>query len=245
MLVAGVPGPRGPQGISPGSPLFNIVYTIPVDPPVDDAQRTVFYFNAAPPNVATVARAYTWNDVSWDGGPNFAGPGGVKAYSGTSDPNTTPPSGANIGDLYFRTAGPIYTMYQMSTISTGGIIWGPINTFGLSTNNIAHTSGPGPVTVDVAYFSTLITADKAINLGGLNPDDTNYTDQGVWTVQVFNDDASSITFELGLGVWEQNPDITIPSTITAGGSLFLTFVRNMVSGKYVIVAAFESIIATS
>lgn len=242
---SGPPGTAGAPG-TPGPAMEgSIVYTVPLSPPVSDELGTVFYFNATPPNVATVARVYTWDGAAWVAGPNYAGPGGVQAFSGAPDPNLTPPSSSNIGDLYFRTAGPIYTMYQRTTVSVWSIIWGPINTFGTTTNNIDHTSGPGPVTIDTAYFSTLVTADKDINLGGLDHDDTNYTEQGQWTVQVLNVDAGAIDIEFAIGRWEQDPAITIPDTIAAGGSFFITFVRNMDTGMYVILHAFTSSVATS
>lgn len=247
VVICGIPGLRGPAGDGGLTPELSVVYEIPTDPPASEAQAFVWYFNAEPPNVATVARAYAYDyDLSsWQGGPNFAGPGGVQAFSGTADPNVTPPSTSNIGDLYFRTAGPVYSMYQRVTSSTWSIIWGPINTFGAATNEIDHTSGPGPVTIDTGYFSTLIRANKGIVLGGLQHDDTNYDGQGEWTVQVLNEDASTIDIEYAIGEWEQDPALTIPGTIDPGASLFLKFVRNMDSGLYVFTSAFQAVTASS
>lgn len=240
VMPSGVPGPIGPSGTIGTSPSLPIVYTVPVDPPVSDAVAAVFYFNAAPPNVATTARLYSYNeDDGWVGGPNFAGPGGVQAFSGSADPNTTPPSGSNIGDLYFRSAGSTYTMYQRVSVSTWSVIWGPIPDLGSQTLEIDHTSGPGTETLDTAYFSYLITANKDL---GLDHDDTNYTGQGSWVVQVNNTDASDIELTFASGRWEQDPALTIstPYMVPNGGNTIIEFRRNMVTGLYIVTNIFDS-----
>ncbi len=242
---SGPPGYAGENGTPGPAMQGSIVYVVPVSAPVSDELATVFYFNAAPPNVATVARVYTWDGAAWIAGPNYAGPGGVQVFSGSADPNVTPPGTANIGDLYFRESGSALTIYQKATVSTWNIIAGPYALSGTGTNNIDHTSAPGPVTIDTAYFSTFITANKDINLGGLDHDDTNYAGQGNWTVQVLNTDGSAIDIEFAIGRWEQDPALTIPDTIAAGGSFFITFVRNMDTGMYVILHAFTSSVAGS
>jgi len=240
VMPSGVPGPVGPDGSAGLAALVPVTYAIPVDPPISDAYKTVFYFNAPPPTVATVAQVYVYDDIDgWVGGPNFAGVGGVQAFSGTADPNLTPPSGSNIGDLYFRTAGASYTMYQRANVSTWNIIWGPIPALGAQTLDIDHTAAPGTEDLDTAYFSYLITAAKNLEL---DHDDTNYTGQGSWIVQINNTDSSDIDLTFASGRWEQDPalTITVPYPVPNGGNTFIEFRRNMVSGMYVVTNIFDS-----
>jgi len=215
--ASGPPGPEGPAGDTGLTPEVAIVYTIPVAPPVSDAENLVLYFNAAPPSIPSIGRFYSWNGASWDGGPNFVATGGTTTYTGAADPNVTPPSGAKVLDLYiqFQASNAIY--YQLTSPSTWSVV-GTVALMGMATLYDTHTVA-GDYTVDMANFSIFLTADK--NITNLVYDQSNYTGAGIWTIQIYNADGGAIS--IGYGSALQDPAITPVVSIPSGDILFVRF----------------------
>lgn len=203
---SGPPGTIGETGASGLTPQVSIVYTVPVSAPVDAAHNLVLYFNAAPPSIPTIGRFYEWNGSSWDGGPNFVAAGGTITYSGNSNPNTSPPSGAKLLDLYIQFTGTDAVYWQLTSPSTWTTI-GTVSLMGATTVEETHTVA-GTLTLPAENFSYLVDANKDIDL---DFDDTNYAGQGTWTVVIYNSDASSIDFTAGTLSTSGIP--TLPLTI--------------------------------
>ncbi len=226
----GDPGPEGPVGLSPD---MRVVYTVPSTAPVSDDLRFVFFANAAPPTPATSFVPYAWNGSSWVAGPNIAGQGGTKTFSGSADPDVTPPSGSNINDYYWRNQGSSVVLYER----TGTTTWTVRATLALGavTQTISHTS-PGTVALDLANFSQSIGADKDITL---NWDDTNNSEQGEWTVVLENvDGGSNIDLDFTAARWEYDPALTafasLPISLAPADVVVIEFKKNVRSGLYVI-----------
>lgn len=209
---SGPPAPRGPQGDSGLTPVVAITYTVPVSAPVSDAENLVLYFNAAPPNIPTIGRFYSWNGASWDGGPNFVAAGGTTTYSGAADPNVAPPAGAKLLDLYIQFTGGNAVYYQLTAPSTWSII-GTVALLGTTTITDTHTGG-GSYTFAAENFSYIIDTDSDIDL---LIDDTNYTGQGTWIFSIYNSDASPHDFNIGANLSSGIPTLplAIPATSTA------------------------------
>lgn len=203
---SGPPGTIGETGASGLTPEVLITYTVPVSAPVSAAYNMVLYFNAAPPSIPTIGRYYTWNGASWDGGPNFVAAGGTITYSGNSNPNTSPPSGAKLLDLYIQFTGTDAVYWQLTSPSTWTTI-GTVALMGTTTIEETHTVA-GTLTLPAETFSYLVDANKDIDLAF---DDTNYAGQGTWTVVIYNSDASSIDFTAGGILTSGIP--TLPLTI--------------------------------
>jgi len=191
---------------------------VPVSPPSSDAENLVLYFNAAPPSIPTIGRFYSWNGASWDGGPNFVAAGGTRTYTGSADPNVAPPSGANLLDYYIRFQADSATYYQLTAPSTWTLI-GTIAMLGMSTLFDTHTV-LGDYTVDMAYFSIFITADKDIT--NLVYDQSNYAGAGSWILQVHNTDGAAIN--IGYGSALRDPAVTLVTSIPAGDILAVRFI---------------------
>lgn len=214
---SGPPGVAGQNGDAGPAAQIAIVYTVPVSRPASDAENLVLYFNAVPPSIPTIGRFYSWNGASWDGGPNFVAAGGTTTYTGSSDPNVAPPAGAKLLDFYiqFQAGSAIY--YQLTAPSTWTNI-GTVALLGMSTLYDTH-SVAGDYTVDMANFSIFLTADK--NITNLLYDQSNYTGQGIWTLQVHNVDGGAIS--IGYGSALQDPAITPVVSIPSGDILFVRF----------------------
>lgn len=236
-VVVGAPGLRGIQGTGGLTPQVSVVYTVPVSPPVSAADNLVLYFNAAPPSIPTIGRFYSWNGASWDGGPNFVAAGGTITYSGNSNPNTSPPSGAKLLDLYIQFTGTDAVYWQLTSPSTWTTI-GTVALLGTATTAASWTGGPGTYTLDLATFSYDIDADSDIELDW---DDTNYSGQGTWTVLVRNSNgAAPINVSFATGRWSYlknlpvapTPALSLPDTEV----VVVTFSRDSFSGLYTIIA---------
>lgn len=234
---SGPPGTIGETGASGLTPQVSIVYTVPVSAPVDAAHNLVLYFNAAPPSIPTIGRFYEWNGSSWDGGPNFVAAGGTITYSGNSNPNTSPPSGAKLLDLYIQFTGTDAVYWQLTSPSTWTTI-GTVALLGTATTAASWTGGPGTYTLDLATFSYDIDADSDIELDW---DDTNYSGQGTWTVLVRNSNgAAPINVSFATGRWSYlknlpvapTPALSLPDTEV----VVVTFSRDSFSGLYTIIA---------
>lgn len=218
IIVSGRLGPTGPAGDAGLTPEVAIVYTVPVSPPSSDAENLVLYFNAAPPSIPTIGRFYSWNGASWDGGPNFVAAGGTRTYTGSADPNVAPPSGANLLDYYIRFQADSATYYQLTAPSTWTLI-GTVAMLGMTTLFDTHTA-PGDYTVDMAYFSIFITADKDIT--NLVYDQSNYAGAGSWILQVHNTDGAAIN--IGYGSALRDPAVTLVTSIPSGDILVVRFI---------------------
>lgn len=215
---SGPPGTIGETGTSGLTPQVNIVYTVPVSAPVDAAHNLVLYFNAAPPSIPTIGRFYEWNGSSWDGGPNFVAAGGTITYSGNSNPNTSPPSGAKLLDLYIQFTGTDAVYWQLTSPSTWTTI-GTVALLGTTTSVDTHTGG-GTYTFDGAVFSHIISTDSDIDLA---PDTTNYNGGGTWRFTILNSDASPHDFNLGSLATSSIP--TLPLSIPAAQSANIILTR--------------------
>jgi hypothetical protein len=217
IMPSGPPGYAGENGTPGPASQVAIVYSIPSSPPAGDEFNTVVYFNAAPPSIPTIGRYYYWNGASWDGGPNFVAAGGTITYTGAADPNVTPPSGAKLLDLYiqFQASNAIY--YQLTSPTVWSVV-GTVALLGMATLYDTHNA-PGNYTVDMANFSIFLTADK--NITNLIYDQSNYTGAGIWTIQIYNNDAGAIS--IGYGSALADPAITPVVSIPAGDILFVRF----------------------
>ena len=229
---SGADGDDGPPG---DAPVIVVAYAIPVDPPVAPERRFVFVANAAPPARATSFVPYEWNTttLAWVAGPEIAGIPGTQTFFQSSDPNTTPPAGAIVGDIVFRYAGATFTAYK----KTSALVWTPFGAVpwpGSVTQTVV-IAAPGEYGIPLEYFSYHLQTDKDIEL---NWDDTNYGDQGVWTVVITNTDgASNIDISFTPGRWQKGPDTALlgalPIVVHAGTRVMLTFRKNVGSGQYV------------
>jgi hypothetical protein len=234
---SGIPGTRGAEGQSGLTPVVTIVSTPPTLPPVTQADAFVLYQNAAPGSTATQSIPYTYNygTSSWVAGANTVGAAGTRTFFGTADPNVVPVSGSNIGDGYWRNAGPTATLYNKVSASA----WTPsgsVPAAAVTTVDIpAPEAAPTPEVLDLAYFGFRITTNKDITL---NWSDTNYSEQGEWTVTVENTDASPIAIGFTTSRWERDPAVTTPASIAAGAVQVLRFIKNPVSSKYILTQAF-------
>jgi len=236
-VVVGAPGLRGLQGTGGLTPQVNIVYTIPVNPPVDAAHYLVLYFNAAPPSIPTIGRFYEWNGASWDGGPNFVAAGGTATYSGAADPNVTPPSGAKLLDLYIQFASSNAVYWQLTAPTTWTTI-GTVSLMGTTTSVGTHTGG-GTYTFDAAVFSHIISTDSDIDLA---PDTTNYNGAGTWMFSIRNSDAIN-PHDFTVGGNSESGIPTLPLTIPALGAANVVMRRYSINGttfisKFVIELAY-------
>ena len=234
--VPGLPGEEGDTGpAGPSAPPneISVVYTVPTAAPVSPEQAFVFVANAAPPTPATSFRPYTWNGSAWVAGPNIAGQGGTKTFSGSADPNVTPPSGSNINDFYWRNQGSSVVLYER----TGTTTWTVRATLTLgAVTQTTNNSSPGTVALDLASFSHEVTSDKNITL---NWDDTNNSEQGEWTVVLENvDGGSNIDLDFTAARWEYDPALTplasLPISLAPGAIRVIEFKKNVRSGLYVI-----------
>ena len=166
LAVAGRPGARGARGVS----VYVIVGdTPPIGPPVDGF-TLVFVTDVLPPGRATSFVPYTWDPVgsTWDAGPNIAGAPGNQTFTGTSDPNIVPVSGSNVGDLYWRMAAGVSTLYSRISLATWSAI-GAIPSAGSITQEITSPAiAPISEVLDLSYFSINITTDKDLDLDWTN-----------------------------------------------------------------------------
>ncbi len=220
---SGPPGTIGETGASGLTPQVSIVYTVPVSAPVDAAHNLVLYFNAAPPSIPTIGRFYEWNGSSWDGGPNFVAAGGTITYSGNSNPNTSPPSGAKLLDLYIQFTGTDAVYWQLTSPSTWTTI-GTVALLGTATSVDTHTGG-GTYTFDAAVFSYIISTDSDIDL---DADVTNYDGNGTWRFTIRNSDGSPHDFNIGGLVQSGIP--TLPLSIPSLGAANVIITRHSANG---------------
>lgn len=204
--VSGPPGAAGEEGAAGATLDPSVVYVVPSSPPSGPEDYLRVYFNAAPPSVPTVGQFYTWNGAAWVAGPNFVSQGGTTTYSGTADPNTAPPAGSKVLDLYIQFIGDNAVYWQRTSPSTWVVI-GTVALMGTTTVEETHTVA-GTLTLPAENFSYLVDANKDIDLAF---DDTNYAGQGTWTVVIYNSDASSIDFTAGTLSTSGIP--TLPLTI--------------------------------
>jgi len=209
IVVSGPPGPESEPGTSGLTPEIEIVYIVPVSPPVSAAYNLKLYFDVAPPGIPTIAQFYSWDGASWLAGPNFASTGGTLWFTGTADPNVAPPSGSKLLDFYIQFTGTNAVYYQRTAPSTWTIV-GTVALLGTTTSVDTHTGG-GAYTFDAAVFSFVIDTDSDIDLFA---DTTNYDGAGTWLFSIFNSDASP--HDLSAGGLSVSGIPTLPLTIGAG-----------------------------
>jgi hypothetical protein len=215
------------------TPVIAGVYTPPVDPPLTEADGFVIYYNESPPDSATEAIPYTWNGVSWDAGPNIVGARGSRIFNGSTDPNVVPVGGSQVDDIYLRYSGNVQTSYRKISVSAW-TEFGTVPTNGSIPQDITHDA-VGVETLDLAYLSYNIQADKAIELDW---DDSSFTQQAEWTISITNIDASPIALTYTTLRWEKDPAVTLPATIAAGVTQTLRFIKDVETGLYIFTGAF-------
>ena len=237
IVVSGPPGPESEPGTSGLTPQISLIYTVPVSPPASAAENLKLYFDAAPPNIPTIARFYSWNGASWDAGPNFASTGGTLWFTGTADPNVAPPSGSKLLDFYIQFTGSNAVYYQRTAPST----WTPVGTvalLGTTTSVDTHTGG-GAYTFDAAVFSHIISTDSDISLA---PDLTNYDGQGTYVFTIFNSDVLN-PHDFNMGSNSTHAGVTLPLTMAANETAMVIMRRYTPDGttfatKFVIESAY-------
>lgn len=241
--VSGPPGAAGEEGAAGATLDPSVVYVVPSSPPSGPEDYLRVYFNAAPPSVPTVGQFYTWNGAAWVAGPNFVSQGGTTTYSGTADPNTAPPAGSKVLDLYIQFVGNNAVYWQRTAPSTWVTI-GTVALLGTSTTAVSWTTGPGTYTLGLATFSYDIDADSDIELDW---DDTNYAGQGVWTVVVRNSSgAAPINVSFTTLRWNYLKNLPVPPTpalsLPDTEVVVIQFTRDSFSGLYTI-TVFDTLLA--
>ena len=223
VFASGRMGPAGASGAAATPLVVPLVTTVPVSAPVSPAGNLVLYSNVAPPSVPTTMRFYSWDGAAWQGSTNMVGTPGSQTFFQTADPNLSPPSPSNIGDVVWRTQGTTLTYYQRTGVST----WTVQGTFALE-GTVAEfdtITSAGTVTLDAATFYHVLDTNKDIDL---DFDTTNYSGAGNWTVLVYNSDAGSIDFDQGS--LQANPSITFPVAVGAGETAVVKVSRSTTDG---------------
>lgn len=236
---SGIPGTRGATGATGITPVIGVTPDVPGAAPPTEADAFVIYVNAVAPNRATQVIPYTWNygTLAWEAGPNMAGEPGTQIFNGAADPNVVPPGGSAIGDIYLRYAGNVQTSYRKIS-SSAWTQFGIVPTTGSITQTISHTSA-GTQTLDLAYLSYNIQADKDLELDW---DSANFDQQAEWLVSITNLDGSSpIALTYTVGQWEKDPALTLPSTIAAGVTQTLRFIKDEETGLYIFTSEFIAV----
>jgi len=236
---SGIPGTRGATGATGITPVIGVTPDVPGAAPPTEADAFVIYVNAVAPNRATQVIPYTWNygTLAWEAGPNMAGEPGTQIFNGAADPNVVPPGGSAIGDIYLRYAGNVQTSYRKIS-SSAWTQFGIVPTTGSITQTISHTSA-GTQTLDLAYLSYNIQADKDLELDW---DSTNFDEQAEWLISITNLDGSSpIALTYTVGQWEKDPALTLPSTIAAGVTQTLRFIKDVETGLYIFTSEFIAV----
>lgn len=238
-VVVGAPGIIGLQGAAGETVIPVITDTPPLLAPTTVADSMVFVGNAVAPDQATsfVPYVYNYNSLTWEAGPNIAGPPGSTTYFQAADPNLVPIPGSNIGDGNWSIVGNSAILRMQATISSWVTV-GTISLMGTTTTAASWTGGPGTYALDLATFSYDIDADSDIELDW---DDTNYSGQGTWTVLVRNSNgAAPINVSFATGRWSYlknlpvapTPALSLPDTEV----VVVTFSRDSFSGLYTIIA---------
>ena len=236
---SGIPGTRGATGATGITPVIGVTPDVPGAAPPTEADAFVIYVNAVAPNRATQVIPYTWNygTLAWEAGPNMAGEPGTQIFNGAADPNVVPPGGSAIGDIYLRYAGNVQTSYRKIS-SSAWTQFGIVPTTGSITQTISHTSA-GTQTLDLAYLSYNIQADKDLELDW---DSASFDQQAEWLVSITNLDGSSpIALTYTVGQWEKDPALTLPSTIAAGVTQTLRFIKDVETGLYIFTSEFIAV----
>jgi hypothetical protein len=94
--------------------------------------------------------------------------------------------------------------------------------------------------LDLAYLSYNIQADKDLELDW--DSDANFDEQAEWLISITNLDGSSpIALTYAVGQWEKDPALTLPSTIAAGVTQTLRFIKDEETGLYIFTSEFIAV----
>jgi len=200
-------GPRGEGGVNGTAVLSGQINPNREQPPA--AQLGDFYLDTATDTLYGPATGLPGR-LSWGAGVSLVGPtgpqgsagtNGLSVLSGTTDPNTTSPSGAVAGDFYLDTATD--TLYGPATGLPGQLSWGA----GVSLIGPTGPQGPqgpqgppGPSIVASSVNETVAAAQPGAVIGPGSPvSSKQWTKEATVTVSL----PATMTLVANGGAWAQ------------------------------------------